>query len=375
MNQDQFLLDSGFWGWLYKLLYPVEWLMTQIMAGFHRFMVMLGMNEIGFSWVMSIVFLVIVVQACVFPLFYKSMKGMRKMQAQMAVLQPKMQRIQNKYKGKNDPASKEALQREMMKLYQDNDANPMGGCTSMLPMFVQGPVFMCMFYTLSAIPYIARGKFRNGSGLGAFDIATAKQFTSTNVFGVNVAENFTTADIHGKIIIGIFVALMCFCLWLMQYNSMKRNMAQSAANKQTEMMQKMMLWMFPIMYIFSGVAMPFAVLVYWLTNNICNLLRSVWQIHVFPTPGSPGRRSEGKARPRPRERPPRQGRSAVPRRGGAAESQEGRGGEGKERLPASAAKPQKEEEITSSVCPVFHVKRRTHRFCIGRIAHMIQPNQ
>ena len=165
------------------------------------------------------------------------------------------------------------MQREMMKLYQDNDANPMGGCTSMLPMFVQGPVFMCMFYTLSAIPYIARGKFRDGQGLGAFDIATAKQFTSTTVFGVNVADNFTTAAVHGKVVIAIFVALMCFCLWFMQYNSMKRNMAQSAANKQTEMMQKMMLWMFPIMYIFSGIAMPFAVLVYWLTNNICNLLR------------------------------------------------------------------------------------------------------
>ena len=225
MNQNQFLLDSGFWGWLYKLLYPVEWLMTQIMAVFHKFLVMLGMNEIGFSWVMSIVFLVLVVQACVFPLFYKSMKGMRKMQAQMTVLQPKMQRIQNKYKGKNDPASKEAMQREMMKLYQDNDANPMGGCTSMLPMFVQGPVFMCMFYTLSAIPYIARGKFRDGQGLGAFDIATAKQFTSTTVFGVNVADNFTTAAVHGKVVIAIFVALMCFCLWFMQYNSMKRNMA------------------------------------------------------------------------------------------------------------------------------------------------------
>mgnify|MGYP003201581449 CR=1 FL=1 len=238
------------------------------------------------------------------------MKGMRKMQAQMAVLQPKMQRIQNKYKGKNDPASKEALQREMMKLYQDNDANPMGGCTSMLPMFVQGPVFM------SAIPFIARGKFRNGSGLGAFDIATAKQFTSTNVFGVNVAENFTTADIHGKIIIGIFVALMCFCLWLMQYNSMKRNMAQSAANKQTEMMQKMMLWMFPIMYIFSGVAMPFAVLVYWLTNNICNLLRSVWQIHVFPTPGRKSATTPTRtpAAPRPVCRPSKRRSCRKPRR-------------------------------------------------------------
>ena len=77
-------------------------------------------------------------------------------------------------------------------------------------------------------------------------------------------------------------------------SSMKRNMAQSAANKQTEMMQKMMLWMFPIMYIFSGIAMPFAVLVYWLTNNICNLLRSIWQIHVFPTPGSPAAEAKEK---------------------------------------------------------------------------------
>ncbi len=269
------------------------------MAGFHRFMVMLGMNEIGFSWVMSIVFLVIVVQACVFPLFYKSMKGMRKMQAQMAVLQPKMQRIQNKYKGKNDPASKEALQREMMKLYQDNDANPMGGCTSMLPMFVQGPVFMCMFYTLSAIPTSHAANSGTDKALVPSTSPPPSSSPPRNVFGVNVAENFTTAGIHGKIVIGIFVALMCFCLWLMQYNSMKRNMAQTAANKQTEMMQKMMLWMFPIMYIFSGVAMPFAVLVYWLTNNVCNLLRSIWQIHVFPTPGAPGGRGEGEARPRP----------------------------------------------------------------------------
>ena len=80
---------------------------------------------------------------------------------------------------------------------------------------------------------------------------------------------------------------MCACMWFMQYNSMKRNMNQEAMVGQAAMMQKMMLWVFPIMYIFSGIAMPFAVLVYWLTNNICNLLRSMWQIYNFPTPGSP----------------------------------------------------------------------------------------
>ena len=95
------------------------------------------------------------------------------------------------------------------------------------------------------------------------------------MFGiVSVTDNFTSAAASGKAVIGIFVFLMCFCLWFMQYFSMKRNMAAASMNKQTETMQKAMLWLFPVMYIFSGVAMPFAVLVYWLTNNVCNLCRT-----------------------------------------------------------------------------------------------------
>lgn len=274
---DNFLLDSGFWGWLYKLLTPVEWLMTQVMYWFHKLLTLIGMPAVGLSWVLSIIFLVIVVQACVFPLFYKQMKSMRGMQA----IQPKMMKIQNKYKGKNDPASKEAMQREMMKLYKDNNANPAGSC---LPMLIQGPVFMCMFYVLSAIPYIARGK---RDPLGAFDVATAQEFSATTFFGTRVSDTFTTAGASGKVVIGIFVFAMCACLWYMQWNTMRRNTAPASMNKQTERMQKMMLWVFPVMYIFSGVAMPFAVLVYWLANNICNLLRSFWQLREFPTPGSP----------------------------------------------------------------------------------------
>ena len=207
MNQNQFLLDSGFWGWLYKILTPVEWLMTQIMKVVHDFLVMLGMNPIGVSWVLSIIVLVLVVHACILPIFYKQMLSMRKMQA----LQPKMQKIQNKYKGKTDQASKEAMSREMMKLYQDNDANPAGSC---LPMLIQGPVFMCMFYVLSAIPYIARGK---RDTLGAFDVETAKQFSESKVLGlVNTTSTFGNGDLTAKIIIVVFVALMCGCMFFMQ---------------------------------------------------------------------------------------------------------------------------------------------------------------
>ena len=266
MNSNEFLLDSGFWGFLYKILTPVEWLQTWIMKIVHDFFVMLGMSPIGVSWVLAIIILVLVVQACIFPLFCKQMKSMRKMQA----LAPKMKRIQNKYKGKTDQASKEAMSRETMKLYQDNDANPAGSC---LPMLIQGPVFMSMFYTLSAIPYIANGK---RGALGAFDVATAKQFTQTDVFGiVSVTDNFSRAATSGKVVIGTFVF------------NMKRNMPAASMNKQAETMQKAMLWLFPVMYIFSGATMPFAVLVYWLTNNVCNLCRTLWQVYAFPTPGSP----------------------------------------------------------------------------------------
>ena len=279
INQNQFFLDSGFWGFFYKILTPIEWLQTWILKIVHDFFVLLGMNEVGVSWVLAVIALVLVVQACIFPLFYKQIKSMRKMQA----LAPKMQRIQNKYKGKTDQASKEAMSREMMKLYQDNDANPAGSC---LPLLIQSPVFMSMFYTLSAIPYIASGVKKES--LGAFDQATAQQFTQTDVFGiVSVTDNFNSADIAGKVVIGIFVALMCFCLWFTTYFSMKRNTPTASMNKQAESMQKMMLWLFPVMYIFSGVTMPFAVLVYWLTNNVCNLVRTFWQVMYFPTPGSP----------------------------------------------------------------------------------------
>jgi YidC/Oxa1 family membrane protein insertase len=277
MNQNQFLLDSGFFGWMYKLLTPVEWLMTQVMSLFHKLLVLLGMSPIGASWIFSIIFLVLVVHALIFPLFMKQMKSMRAMQD----LQPKMQKIQNKYKGKKDQASKEAMSREMQKLYQDNNANPASSC---LPMLIQGPVFMCMFYMLSAIPYIANGK---RAALGAFDVAVAKQFTKTTIFGVSVTDTFSASGTNGKIVIGIFVLLMCAAMWFQQFNNMRKNLPRAQMQGQQYKMQQAMTWVFPLMYIFSGFTMPFAVLVYWLTNNIMNLAKSMWQVYAFPTPGSP----------------------------------------------------------------------------------------
>ena len=283
-NQDHFVLDNGFFGWFYKILTPVEWIMTQIMVLFHKFLTLIGMNEIGLSWVLSIVFLLLVVHACIFPAFIKSIKGMRQMQA----ISPQIKKIQQKYKGKNDPASKEAMQREMMKLYQDNNANPAGSC---LPMMIQGPAFMSMWYTLSVIPFIANGKH---APLGAFDVTVAKQFVKTHVFGVGLSDTFITVQLTGKIIIVLVVILMCAAMWYMQFNNVRKNLPPEAKQGSQYTMQKLMMWGFPLIYVFSAFALPFAMLIYWLVNNIMNMLRSIWQVYAFPTPGSAAASEEEK---------------------------------------------------------------------------------
>ncbi|WP_101616443.1 membrane protein insertase YidC [Bifidobacterium margollesii] len=281
MNDQVFYLDqASFFAWVYKILYPVEWLMTQILFYFHKALTFIGFQDgPGVAWVLSIMLLVIFVRLCILPLFIKQMNSMRKLQA----IQPKLQHIQAKYKGKTDQASREAMNRETMKLYQDAGANPMGSC---VPALFQGPVFMAMFYTLTAARYIA---LDNGAKepFGAFTVEVAKQIEGTSLFGVSLADMFPTADTHGKVIIGIFIALMCLTMFLSQYYNLRRNLPRASMEGPQYSMQRSMAFIFPVMYIFSGVMFPSAVLVYWLTNNLWTLGQVIWQVHNMPTPGSP----------------------------------------------------------------------------------------
>ncbi|WP_018142873.1 membrane protein insertase YidC [Alloscardovia criceti] len=270
-------LDQGFFGFIYRILYPLEWLMTQIMVLFHDLFVFLGMQSgSGFAWVLSIIFLTITVRVAILPFFVRQMNSMSRMQA----IQPKIQKIQNKYKGKTDPASREAMSRETMKLYQDNNVNPMGSC---VPSLIQGPVFMALFYILSSMQYIANG---TKDALGGFTQDVASQIMHTEVFGTKISLNFTNASGSGRVVIGLFVAYMCITMFLSQYYSLRRNMPKESIGTQQYNTQRTMAFIFPVIYIFSGVALPFAVLVYWATNNTWTLLQMVFQIENFPTPGS-----------------------------------------------------------------------------------------
>jgi len=92
----------------------------------------------GFSqdYGITIIIFTLIVRGALFPLYASQIKG----QLKMAEIQPKMQAINKKYAD-----NREALGREMQKLYKEEKYNPMMGC---LPLLIQMPILMGLFYML-----------------------------------------------------------------------------------------------------------------------------------------------------------------------------------------------------------------------------------
>lgn len=95
----------------------------------------------------AIILLTIVIRLLLSPLTITQMRSMRRMQA----IQPEMQKLQKKYKD-----DKEALNREMMELWQKHNVNPTAGC---LPMLLQMPILLGFFRALTQMDFGAEAAF------------------------------------------------------------------------------------------------------------------------------------------------------------------------------------------------------------------------
>jgi YidC/Oxa1 family membrane protein insertase len=93
------------------------------------------------NWGVAIIVLTFLISLALFPIRYKQMISMKKMQ----VLQPKMRSIQDRYKKykATDPKRQE-MNAEVMQLYKEHGVNPLGGC---LPLLLQMP-FLFAFYRM-----------------------------------------------------------------------------------------------------------------------------------------------------------------------------------------------------------------------------------
>ena len=113
------------------LLLPVKWVIEAILVLFYKvFSFLTQAPDAGITWVLSIVGLVLIVRAALIPVFVKQIKSQRN----MLVMQPELQKLQKKYKGKTDRESREKFAQEQMALYKRTGSNPLSSC---LPLLLQ----------------------------------------------------------------------------------------------------------------------------------------------------------------------------------------------------------------------------------------------
>ena len=160
-----------------SLLWPLKVAVAYIMVYIHKALVLVGLPDgAGIAWVLSIVGLTVVVRILIMPLFVKQIRASRSMQ----LIQPELQALQAKYKGKKDPVSRQRQQEEMMALYRKHGTNPMSSC---LPMLVQMPVFFALFRVLASLEAVANGTYEGHAAIGPLTAELAGQVQASSVFG------------------------------------------------------------------------------------------------------------------------------------------------------------------------------------------------
>ncbi|HML50626.1 MAG TPA: membrane protein insertase YidC [Propionicimonas sp.] len=256
---------------------PLYWAVSGILVGFHNLLTTLGMpTDSGWTWTLSIVLLTVVIRTALIPLFVKQINSSRNMQ----LLQPKAKALQEKYGD-----DRERLGQETMKLYKDEGVNPMASC---LPLLLQMPIFLALFYVLNSVARTPEAP------LGQFFIdspALTASLHDATIFGAPISATFWPLAADGlgatQWVAATLVVLMTIVLFITQLQLLRKNMPPEALTGPMAQQQKMMLYLFPVMYLFMGVNIPIGVLIYWLTTNLWTMGQQYILIHNNPAPGTP----------------------------------------------------------------------------------------
>ena len=273
------------------ILFPIMWVIAWIMTLVHKAFTFLGLSDgPGLAWVLSIVGLTIVVRVLILPLFRKQIEATRAQQ----MVQPKIKKLQAKYKGKKDTYSRQRMQEEMQAIYRDAGTSPFASC---MPLLIQMPIFFALFQVLRNLGNIANG---SRGAIGPITQEVAGDIESSTVFGAPLSASFTQPLVGDgdatvvRVVAMVLVVIMTVTMIYSQRMMITKNLPDEAKSPDNPMYrtQKIMLWIFPIMFLFSGIAFPIGVLVYWVVSNLWSTGQSFYMLTVAPAPGSPAYRAK-----------------------------------------------------------------------------------
>ncbi len=190
----------------------------------------------------------------------KSQMGMQRMQ----MLQPELNKIQRKYEGRDDQASKMRMAQEQQQLMKKYDVNP---GSMMLVQFIQLPIIMAMFMAIQRAEAVVNGTF----------LGMNLQVKPSEAFGL-----LFKGDLSGLpyIILFLLMAVTQVTLVLLPMYFQKKKAAAEAAkhhrkpeptNNQNMMMQMYMI----VMVLAFGLMWQSGMSLFWFIRNIVDIIKTI----------------------------------------------------------------------------------------------------
>ncbi len=199
----------------------------------------------GLNMGLVLLLMTFIVKAIVYPATYKSYMS----SAKMRVLKPYIEKINAKYPNQEDALKK---QQETMQLYSEYGVSPMGGC---LPMLIQMPVFMALFFFVpNAI------ELRQESFLWAPDLSTYDDVIN---WGVNIP------------FLGDHLSLFCLLFSVTNILNTWYMMKQQDTGQQQMPGMKIMMYLMPVMFIFIFNSYSSGLNYYYFISGLIGILTTI----------------------------------------------------------------------------------------------------
>jgi YidC/Oxa1 family membrane protein insertase len=265
------------------VLSPIEDTLTAVLEWLH--------STGNLPWGIAIVVLTLMVRVVIVPLTIKQIKSMQKLQ----VVAPELKALQQKYKH-----DKQRQQQEIMNFYRENKVNPAASC---LPIVLQIPVFIALFFVLR----------------GFEGEVWRPKYPGTDLSFLEVVPNITdpiNAHWSGYLLLVLYVASQVVSTQLM-----------AATMDRT---QRIIFMALPFVFIPFILTFPTGLLLYWVTTNLWTIGQGAVTRRLMPKPAPPPKRS---SRTPPREQREETGDGAAPQPAAKTGSQQRRVRRRKKRGP------------------------------------------
>jgi YidC/Oxa1 family membrane protein insertase len=234
------------------VLSPIEDPLSWLLEWFH--------SSVGLTWGWSIVALVVLVRLVLVPVTVRQIHSMQNLQAHA----PEMKEIQQKYKH-----DRQRQNEELMKFYRENKINPASSC---LPIVLQIPIFIALFFVLR--------DFEN-------EIFPQYPDSSLEWLGlVNITEDVIVG--WGPVLLVVYVVSQLTSSYYMSTSMQKA--------------QRILLMVLPIVFIPFILNFPSGLMIYWMTTNLWTTGQGFITRRLMPRP-DPSALQKRSSRTPPKEQP------------------------------------------------------------------------